>query len=76
MSGRYEVTCRSAILRNVHRQPQQETVGYSTEDEGPSVIRFQGAPRESGKGIRAVLKAVRADNGGEYRGQFEEYCRC
>ena len=27
--------------------------------------------RETGK----KLKAVRADNGGEYRGQFEEYCR-
>ena len=27
--------------------------------------------RETGQ----KLKAVRADNGGEYRGQFEEYCR-
>ena len=27
--------------------------------------------RESGR----KLKAVRVDNGGEYRGQFEEYCR-
>ena len=27
--------------------------------------------RETGR----KLKAVRADNGGEYRGQFEEYCR-
>ena len=27
--------------------------------------------RETGR----KLKAVRANNGGEYRGQFEEYCR-
>ena len=44
-----------------------------TKDQVLSVFKELHArvERESGR----KLKAVRADNGGEYRGQFEEYCR-
>ena len=44
-----------------------------TKDEVLTVFKeFQArAERETGH----KLKAVRADNGGEYRGPFEEYCR-
>ena len=44
-----------------------------TKDQVLSVFKELHArvERESGR----KLKAVRGDNGGEYRGQFEEYCR-
>ena len=44
-----------------------------TKDQVLSVFKELHArvERETGR----KLKAVRADNGGEYRGQFEEYCR-
>ena len=44
-----------------------------TKDQVLSVFKELHArvERESGRN----LKVVRADNGGEYRGQFEEYCR-
>ena len=43
-----------------------------TKDQVLSVFKELHArvERESGR----KLKVVRADNGGEYRGQFEEYC--
>ena len=43
------------------------------KDQVLSVFKeFQAkAERES----RRKLKVVRTDNGGEYRGQFEEYCK-
>ena len=49
------------------------TAPMKTKDQVLSVFKELHArvERESGK----KLKAVRADNGGEYRGQFEEYCR-
>ena len=51
-------------------------MGDTTENEGPSVKSIfkelhARVERETGR----KLKAVRGDNGGEYRGQFEEYCR-
>ena len=44
-----------------------------TKDQVLSVFKDLHArvERETGR----KLKAVRVDNGGEYRGQFEEYCR-
>ena len=44
-----------------------------TKDRVLSVFKefHARAERETGR----KLKAVRADNRGEYRGQFEEYCR-
>ena len=39
-----------AILHSIHRRPQPEVVGLTTEDEGPSTICLQGIPHESGKG--------------------------
>ena len=42
-------------------------MGHTVEDEE----LHTRVERESGR----KLKAVRADNGGEYRGQFDEYCR-
>ena len=43
-----------------------------TKDQVLSVFKELHARMERETGRK--LKAVRADNGGEYRGQFEEYC--
>ena len=44
-----------------------------TKDQVLSVFKELHARVEREIGMK--LKAIRADNEGEYRGQFEEYCR-
>ena len=47
---------------------------HTVEDEGPGVIRLQGAPRKSGKRTRPEAEGEQITEG-EYWGKFEEYCR-
>ena len=49
------------------------TTSLKTKDQVLSIFKELHArvERETGR----KLKTVRADNEGEYRGQFEEYCR-
>ena len=64
-----------AVLHNIHRRPRRKlwVSPLKTKDQVLSVFKEFHArvERETGR----KLKAVRADNRGEYRGQFEEYCR-
>ena len=47
----------------------------TAEDEGSGVSVFKELHARVERETDRKLKAVQADNGGEYRGQFEEYCR-
>ena len=50
MPGGHEITLWIVVLRNVHRRPQSEVVGLTTEDEGPSIVRLQGNSTREWKG--------------------------
>ena len=67
MPSGHELSCRVVVLRDLHKRPQLEAVGIIVEDKGPCIV----VERETG----GKLKAIRADNGGECQGQFQEYCQ-
>ena len=50
MPSGHEVTCRIAVLRDIHRRPQPETVAITIEDEGSGIVCLQGTPCDGGKG--------------------------
>ena len=75
MSGRHEVICRIAVLYDLHRRLQRKLwiSTLKTKDQVLSVYKEFHARVETETGQK--LRVVQVDNGGEYWGQFEEYCQ-